>query len=168
MITLLEKHSKLSWTLTLIVAVIIFYMSTLTFGVGIGDKSSNIKSIMYHFTAFFFLSFFLLVSLTKGKNIKLIYLGLIIAILYGILDEVHQMFVPERAFAFLDIFIDSLGILSAGLIYSISINPKEYHNKKSIKKLDKYKIKTIDIKKQSKDNNLKNTDMERAIKGEFE
>ena len=75
------------------------------------------KPIAYHFYAFLFLSVFLLISLTKGKNKKLILISFIIVIFYGITDEFHQLFVPSRAFAISDILIDSAGILFAGLIY---------------------------------------------------
>ena len=49
--------------------------------------------------------------------LKLIFLTIDLAILYAISDEVHQLFVPGRAFAFADILTDSAGILFAVLIY---------------------------------------------------
>ena len=42
---------------------------------------------------------------------------MIIAILYAISDEIHQIFVPTRFFAISDILTDSAGILFATLIY---------------------------------------------------
>ena len=159
MITLLEKHPVFSWIITIFVAIVIFYMSTLTFGAEIPPTPFNIKSLIYHFSAFFFLSFFLLISLTKGKNMNLIYIGLIIAVIYGISDEIHQIIIPGRYFTLSDIMVDSLGILFAGIIYAISIPPT-----KTIS-LSKNKFKP-----QRSDglNVMNNESMEDSIKKEFD
>lgn len=37
--------------------------------------------------------------------------ALVITLLYGIVDEVHQLFVPFRSFSWLDLFKDAIGIL---------------------------------------------------------
>ena len=116
MISWFEKHSKLSWIITIIIAIIIFYVSSLTFKPGI-PGGFPWKPIAYHFYAFFFLAGFFLIALTKGKNKESIFLVINLAILYAISDEVHQLFVPGRAFAFADILTDSAGILFAVLIY---------------------------------------------------
>jgi len=119
MIFWFEKHKMVSWMITIFIAIIIFYVSSLTFTPSI-LRGFPWKSVAYHFYAFFFLSAFLLVSLMQGKpkNKNLIYLVFIIAIIYAISDEFHQLFVPSRAFAVSDILTDSAGILFAGLIYS--------------------------------------------------
>ena len=76
-------------------------------------------SYVYHFTAFSYLSLFLLISMTKGKPKRnLIILGLIIAILYGISDEIHQHFVPGRESSLKDILVNSVAILITGIAYS--------------------------------------------------
>ena len=102
------------------VAVMIFYLSSLSLYGAKGDAFINIKSIGYHMGVFFFFTIFLLISVA-GKNKKgLILLVLLIGILYGISDEFHQSFVPGRAFTLLDIFVDSLGVLLAGVVYLTS------------------------------------------------
>ena len=117
MILWFEKHNKLSWIITILIAIIIFYVSTLTFT---GKAGLGWKTIAYHFYAFFFLSAFLIISLTKGKpSRKLIIITIIISILYAILDEIHQIFVPTRSFDVSDILTDSAGVLFASLIYSL-------------------------------------------------
>lgn len=116
MIYLFEKNRTLSITITLMIAFIIFYVSTLTFS-GVGGKSP--VSVIYHFTAFSYLSLFLLISLTKGKLKKsLIIIGIVIAIIYGITDEIHQLFVPGRFYSIKDILTDSLGAILMGLAYT--------------------------------------------------
>jgi VanZ family protein len=116
MIKWFEKHNKLSWIITVIIAMIIFYISTIIFPPA-KPTGLNWKPIAYHFYVFLFLSAFLLISITKGKNKESIFLVINLAILYAISDEVHQLFVPGRAFAFADILTDSAGILFATLIY---------------------------------------------------
>ena len=120
MISWFEKYNKLSWLITIITAVIIFYVSSLTFKPG-PPTGFNWQPIAYHFYSFLFLEVFLLISITRGKNENknLIFIAIIIAVFYGISDEIHQLFVPGRACAFSDFLIDSAGILFAGLIYSL-------------------------------------------------
>jgi len=121
-----EKHYKLSSLITVFGAVAIFYMSSLTFeGV---SYTTNINSILYHFFAFFFFASFLYISSLKGKKkYSFLILALIISLLYAILDEFHQFFVPGRNSSIVDFFIDSLGIMLASMIYAIRI---EFVNRK--------------------------------------
>lgn len=116
MINLLEKNRWLAIILTIICAFLIFYISSLTF-TGTGSKSQI--AVIYHFTAFSYLTLFLLISLTKGNpNKSLIVIGILLAIIYGILDEFHQSFVPGRFASDTDLLINSFGIILTGLAYS--------------------------------------------------
>jgi len=91
----------------------------LTFkGVSLGDSST----ISYHFFAFFFLALFLQISLLKGqRNYKLFILVLILAMVYGISDEIHQLFVPGRSCSILDAAVDIIGIFTSSILYLVSI-----------------------------------------------
>lgn len=118
MIKWFEKHNKISWLITIIIFITIFYLSSRTFP-DIAGKTSYL-SIIYHFFAFFFLTAFLLISIMKGKfNRNIFIIAIFIAILYGVSDEFHQYFVPGRSSTMFDIIIDTLGILAAGNIYAI-------------------------------------------------
>ena len=118
MIKWFERHYRISWIITFLIAIIIFYISSLTFqplsgsGGGIG-----LKALLYHIIAFFLLAFFLSVSLVKGKNLKYIFIAIIAAVLYGISDEIHQSFVPGRVPSFFDLFLNTSGIILAITIY---------------------------------------------------
>ncbi|GBE20586.1 vanZ like family protein [archaeon BMS3Abin17] len=115
-----EKHNKISWVVTLIGAIAIFYISTITFGPGI--SRINMLSTLYHFSAFFCFALFLQISSLKGKKKYAIFiLALIISIIYGITDELHQYFIPGRDSSFFDIGVDALGALSSSLIYLLSV-----------------------------------------------
>ena len=116
MITWFEKHSKLSWIITILIAIGIFYISSLTFESG-SRAGSDVNAILYHIFAFFFLAFFLLISLIKGENKEFLFLGIAIAILYGVSDEFHQLFVSGRHSSFGDVFYDTAGILFASFLY---------------------------------------------------
>ena len=125
MISWFEKHSKISWTITILIAIMIFYLSTLTF-IGVAPtKGFGWKTTAYHFFAFFFFAFFLLISLIQGdiKKNKSLALGIFIAILYGISDEIHQLFVPNRFFSISDILTNSAGILFASFFYLYYLKP---------------------------------------------
>lgn len=127
MISWLEKNNKLSWAITAIIAITIFYLSSLN--LESGSAKTNTISILYHISAFFFLSLFLLISIVRKEKKNLILLAIMIAIFYGISDEIHQFFVPGRNTSLLDVFLDSLGTLYAFMIYFISL---EYRDKRSI------------------------------------
>ena len=127
MISWFERHNKISWVITIFIAITIFYVSSLIFppGKGVGF---NWKPIAYHFYAFLFLAALLLISITRGKNKnkKFIFIAIIIVLVYAISDEFHQLFVPGRACSFSDFLIDSAGIFLATLIYSLKfLNPKK-------------------------------------------
>jgi len=120
MIRWFEKHNKISWVITVLIAAGIFYVSSWT-SEGIGKPMASWTTLAYHFFAFFFFAAFLLISLVQGKTGKksFILIAFFIAVFYGITDEIHQMFVPGRHCAFFDFLINSSGIFIATLIYLV-------------------------------------------------
>lgn len=96
--------------------------------------SVEISDKLNHFLAFFVLGFFLNLTLkyqskfpTLKKNILLI--TVIIASGYGLLDELHQLFVPGRSAEVLDWVADFIGAISGSLLaeviyrkYSVILN----------------------------------------------
>ena len=62
-----------------------------------------------------------MISSVRGKNRNFILLAFSIAILYGVLDELHQGFVQGRDSSLGDIFFDSAGIILASMVYFISV-----------------------------------------------
>lgn len=114
MISWFEKNREISFLITIIIAILIFYISSLTFPAGGG---TGYISYIYHFTAFSYLALFLLISLVRGKPSNLIVLGIVLAVIYGISDEIHQYFVPGRYPSLKDILINSIGILITSIAY---------------------------------------------------
>lgn len=126
-VRLFEKNRGISWLVTIIIVILIFYISSLTFA---GGGGTGYLSYIYHFTAFSYLALFLLISITKGKNSKnLIAIGIILALVYGISDEIHQYFVPGRFYSLKDILVNFIGILITSIAY---IN---YHTSENLRKV---------------------------------
>jgi len=72
-----------------------------------------------HFVAFFVLGFCVAHSLKfhVHKHLKLLLLAWTIAAVYGVLDEIHQFFVPGREMALLDMGINAVGaFLGVGVV----------------------------------------------------
>jgi VanZ family protein len=120
-ITWFEKHNIISLIITIIIAFVIFYLSSIP---GSGYPSGlGIITKIYHIVIFFLLSLFLLLAIVKGKfkNKYFTIVAILIALLYATTDEIHQFFVPGRNPAVNDVLIDSLGILVAGIFYSVRL-----------------------------------------------
>jgi VanZ family protein len=49
---------------------------------------------------------------------------IVAAVLYGISDELHQFFVPGRHLSLFDVFLDSVGVIFATMIYLIRLEWK--------------------------------------------
>lgn len=73
---------------------------------------------MLHLLQFGILYLLLIIaSLSFGKLTKRIeYVTIVVALLYGVLDEIHQIFVPFRSFSIVDLIKDVVGILIVYLI----------------------------------------------------
>lgn len=124
MISWFEEHNKLSWMITILGGVLIFYLSSIRLDLsGVSEVGKNVISMTYHVCAFFCFSLFLFISIKRIDYVFI--LGIIIAIFYGLLDEVHQLFVVGRYFTFLDFFLDATGILFSSFVYFISVKYRQ-------------------------------------------
>jgi len=127
MINELENHRKISLMITLLIALEIFYFSSISSSQGSGISTFDI-SIIYHFVIFFLFTFFLFITIKGKKEIRIEHVIIVIFIstIYSILDEIHQIFTPFRIPSTSDILINNTGILFSSFIY-LYIN---YKNKK--------------------------------------
>lgn len=124
MLEIIEKFAEKRWfslTITLIIAAIIFYLSSKSSPPG--PKGINL-SVLYHIVIFFWFAFFLFFA-AKGRNkikLKHILITIIISVLYSASDEIHQAFVPYRSCTFQDFLTNTAGIFVSSflliLIYS--------------------------------------------------
>ena len=106
----MSLSEKISLAIAVMIALVIFYMSSLSYPPNPFQYVFSWSSLVYHFVIFMMLGVFVCYGLKAEKN--LIILGLIICIIYGGLDELHQFFVPGRYSSFTDFFADSLGLLT--------------------------------------------------------
>ena len=125
MIRWLERKKVFSIILFILIVAEIFFFSSIS-GPKLALEGVLDPSIIYHFCVFFLLNFFLLTSINGDKRIKLkhIVISFCFSIVYSILDEVHQLFVPFRSPSFSDILTDSIGIFSSTLLYLYSKRSK--------------------------------------------
>jgi VanZ family protein len=98
------------------------------FGLKFSDK-------ILHFIIFGTLGFLTARGLRKAKsrivNKNYISITLLICILYGILDEIHQYYVPGRYFSWWDWVADILGVITLVWIYNRLVWSSKLKNKES-------------------------------------
>ena len=127
-IKIFEENPKASLFVSLLIAIAIFYISSLTFPLGL-EKGFDLKPTIYHIFIFFFLTVFLLFALVRGKKKDFIFITILIALMYGLSDEFHQLFVLGRVASFSDLILDFFGILAASFIYVILIRKRNKKKK---------------------------------------
>ena len=121
MIKWIEKNRYAAIILTILIAVEIFYFSSIPGG-RVETGGIRIIPILYHFLVFFLFNFFLLLSIIGDKKIKIKYMviALMISIIYAFLDEFHQIFVAFRNPSIQDVLTDTAGIFSSVALYLYS------------------------------------------------
>ncbi len=115
----LEKNHKYLVNIPLIIYWLILFIltslpSSKSITIGVSDK-------IEHFGAYALLSGILYLNLYFQKKFELLNkypatFTILIASFYGLLDELHQLFVPGRSAEFLDWFADTSGAIIAVLI----------------------------------------------------
>lgn len=137
------KNKKIAWTATVCWMALIFILSHQPASASSG-LSSGITAIIFniittiipnvefpvesfhfllrksaHFIAYFVLGILLLNALNKKLYItlKAAVSSLVIAALYAVSDEIHQLFIEGRSGEFRDVLIDSAGAATGIVIY---------------------------------------------------
>ncbi len=116
MIKILGGNKKFAVIFTILIALEIFLVSSIP---GSTISSGPDFSILYHFISFFLLGLFFLISVKDKKKVigKNLLLVLAILLVYAILDELHQFFVPLRTPDVADFLVDSAGIFLSTFLY---------------------------------------------------
>jgi VanZ family protein len=127
----------LSWTLVALCAVCIFLFSAQTGAESadisgevmgpfvriltmlFGDQAHNVVRKFAHFFIFAALMFFTYHALYRTRKTRRLsaVLPFVLCVLYAVSDEVHQLFVPERACRIFDVGVDALGCVVGGLCF---------------------------------------------------
>ena len=126
MYSYLQSHKKHLIHLPLLIYWIILFILT-SLPTGLAIETRDVSDKLLHFGAYGLLSVLLYLNMYfQNKFIKLknnpATFTLVIASIYGLLDEIHQMFVPGRSAEFLDWVADFSGSLVAVLITGYIIN----------------------------------------------
>lgn len=123
-------------TLALVYAAAIFVLSSMP-TIPMPPEYYEVPNVdkLLHTLLYFGLGILLCFAFHNASNPKIseraIHFSLLIGILYGIFDEVHQWFVPGRAATLIDVAFNTLGVLIALLAFLIW---KRWKIKKSEKK----------------------------------
>jgi VanZ family protein len=97
----------------ILIIIEIFWFSSLE-GVSTGKTGPSL-AVIYHFSVFFLLNFFIFVTIKKKNKFewKYLFVSIAISLIFAALDEIHQFFIPGRSCSSKDFFTDSIGILSS-------------------------------------------------------
>lgn len=128
------KPINIPWLLVILWAVSIFLLSSSSDPYGLlpekiyqwvyethitGIRLTKILGLLGHMVQFGILAVLLVRALAwpGALSPKHVWWSILLSALYGLTDEIHQLFVPGRAFQWLDLVMDSLGILLGLALY---------------------------------------------------
>ena len=144
----MENYQKICFIFALLVAIFIFYSSSLSFKTA-PKQATSLNSIIFHFSVFFAFASFLFLAQTEfntsqqaatSLSLRLknpnhsklweififanlkgenIFLVLLISLIYAAFDEMHQYFVPGRFSDVFDVATDFLGSLTSVIFLTI-------------------------------------------------
>lgn len=106
----MRAYQKVSLFFAIVVGVVIFWVST-WHGADVAGIGFPLLPTLYHLGIFFLFTCFLF--LAAGLDSKCVSLVLLISLVYAVLDELHQYFIPGRAAFVFDIGLDFLGSVAA-------------------------------------------------------
>ena len=124
----LRSSSLPRWAATLAWMTLIFYLSAQRSLPTLSDRFGSLQSIAGHLVEYAILALLLQWAL-RGNPSRAKEFGLsrgagwafVIALTYGITDELHQHFVPGRTMDPFDLLMDAVGAAAALLILSLAI-----------------------------------------------
>lgn len=103
------KNFLYYWLPVAIYAGIIFHFSSLSNPLPPGIPSFNYMDLLLHSIEYLILSVLLLRAL-RHSSVKRPYVySIVLSALYGVSDEIHQLFVIGRVFSGYDLIADALG-----------------------------------------------------------
>ena len=111
-----------NWLPAIFVMIIIYYFSSLS---GTRLEAMGLRREIFHFNGHFFL--FMALCISYFKATKNIFISIMLTVIYGMLDEFHQVFVPFRSSSLYDLSVDSMGafVAAGGLWIILPVLPKK-------------------------------------------
>ena len=103
-----------SWVILFMYLFLIFYLSSLP-KIEIIEKTPEfyLRDKLLHVLEYGILGFLTYNAFQHNEflNKKIFFYAIMFATIYGVTDEIHQMFVPNRIFSLTDVLADFLGSL---------------------------------------------------------
>lgn len=99
------------WVPVILYAGVIFYFSSIPIAGLPGPGPAAIRDKYWHLAEFFVLAGLILRAWRGYRWKHAYYFAILFAILYGALDELHQLFVPGRVMSVVDLVMDGGGAL---------------------------------------------------------
>ncbi|WP_058486429.1 VanZ family protein [Defluviitalea phaphyphila] len=128
----MPKLDFLYWIPAIIWMCVIFILSSMT-GNDLQRTFPFFSDFNWgHFVAYFILAITYYIGLFKKvKKPRIFYIIILLCVLYGITDEVHQFFVPTRVPDIKDLFSDTIGSITASLFLVVihKLKEKEGNNR---------------------------------------
>lgn len=97
------------WLPVILYMAVIFYFSSLEQPIPVGGLEFEKKDLLLHALEYFVLSALLLRAFLYSAVKSPYVYSILFSILYGISDEIHQLFVAGRVFSVQDIMADAVG-----------------------------------------------------------
>lgn len=105
------------WSLTICYMAVLYYSSSIS-----GTRLPGLPNAydkLIHFLVYTILAFLIYCSLARsGIRRYLLILSFLFAVIYGITDEIHQLYVPFRDASIGDVIANSLGALCGSYLAS--------------------------------------------------
>jgi VanZ family protein len=89
--------------------------------------STPIRAIIGHLSEYLILASLYILALNKNTNLSplpLLSIALLLAVAFGVSDEIHQLFVPGRQSDIFDVLTDFIGASIAGIAYALRLKFK--------------------------------------------
>lgn len=107
------KFKKLIFSLPLILCSIFIFIASHQEGAPFDTSVFIFQDKVFHFIAYFIYGLTIQLFLLKYRMVKSKYIiyTILIGSLYGLSDEIHQYFIPNRSTEFFDWLADTLGVI---------------------------------------------------------
>jgi len=110
------------WFPVIIYAALIFIFSSISQPMPSVEPFSHFDKLC-HFLEYGILGFLLIRALGSSKTgrtgLSLRIAAIVLAVVYGVTDELHQYFVPGRNMEFMDILSDALGAFTGQIFFKL-------------------------------------------------
>lgn len=130
MIGFLKKYRLYSFNILLFIyCIILIILASLP---GNSSANSNHLDKLYHMVAYSLLSFILYFTLSFQNKVLVlkkypVAFTILIATLFGMFNELFQIFIPTRSFNNFDLLANLVGIVSTAIIIKFSLIINKYY-----------------------------------------